>query len=68
MFKLIFILLLIGLIAGYLISGVKKKMNDMFSAFRPQAPVDKQENQDEVIYSKDDVVVLKGDAQKNDDK
>ena len=68
MLKLLFILLLIGLIASYLIKGVKKKINNMFSPFKPQNPNDRQEKQDEVIYSKDDVVVLKGDAKKNDNQ
>lgn len=67
MLKLLFILLLIGIIFSLLINSVKRKINNMFSGFKPHSSTDKQDKKEEVIYQKDNIVVLKGEANKDKD-
>lgn len=62
--KFLIIIALIFLFALLIRTVIKKKINSFFQSFIP-----KQEGEvkkDEVLYSKDDVVVLKGEAGKEE--
>ncbi len=67
MLKLITILVLIS-IAGYLlVSGFMKKLRGIFGGSLNQSHPQGMQKEEEVVYKKDNVVILKGEAGKQKD-
>lgn len=64
--KILIILLVIVALVLYGLSKMFKRFRQMFdfSQFDSQADKNKEQNKN-VVYQKDDVVILKGDADKN---
>ena len=64
MSKLIAIFLILGLVLGYIYYRITKRFRNFFSSFNTPQDESKQNDKEEVIYDKDDVVVLRGESKK----
>ncbi len=68
MSKLIAIFLILGLVLGYIYYRITKRFKNFFSSINTPQDKSKQNSKEEVIYDKDDVVVLRGESRKEEGK
>ncbi|MFC2131692.1 hypothetical protein ACFLSQ_09680 [Bacteroidota bacterium] len=68
MSKLIAIFLILGLVLGYVYYRITKRFRNFFSSINNPQDKSQQNSKEEVIYDKDDVVVLRGESKKEDGK
>jgi len=68
MSKLIAIFLILGLVLGYIYYRITKRFRNFFSSINNPQNESKQNSKEEVIYDKDDVVVLRGESKKEEGK
>jgi hypothetical protein len=67
MVRLLIILAVITLVLLYVLKRIRIKINNFFQAFVPEQK-DNVIEKDEVIYSKDNIVVLKGESSDKQNK